>query len=302
MAKLHLRNGQTSNIIRAFLPDSTSTTGAGKTGLTFASSGLIIATIADVESAAVAYTVAGSTIETITTNGTFAAPTATKCRFKEVDATNFPGVYEIQIADARFAVANARILFVSILCTGVAPVLIEIQQLPAPADIRLVAGDATAPGNLALAYNGTGYTDGTAQAGGAATITFAAGDSAVNSFYNGQLVQIVGGTGAGQGARLVTGYVGATKVATVSPAWTTAPDATSTYVRVSNVDILRAVTVESDGSVTAQQALSIMLAGIAGQWTAAGTFKSSGGAANRIVGTAAASAPFRSAITLTPSS
>jgi len=68
--------------------DSTSTTGGAKTGLTFSSSGLIISTIADNESTATAYTQAGSTTETITTLGTFAAPTATKCRFKEVDATN----------------------------------------------------------------------------------------------------------------------------------------------------------------------------------------------------------------------
>ena len=42
-----------------------------------------------------------------------AAPTATKCRFKEVDATNHPGVYEFQFADARFAVSNAKRLVIS---------------------------------------------------------------------------------------------------------------------------------------------------------------------------------------------
>lgn len=108
------KNGQTSVLLRVKLLNSTLSTGAGLTGLTFASAGLIISTIADNEVAATAYTQAGATIETITTNGTYAAPTATKCRFKEVDATNHPGVYEIQIADARFAVANAKGLIVSI--------------------------------------------------------------------------------------------------------------------------------------------------------------------------------------------
>jgi hypothetical protein len=122
-----VKRGATSNIMRVFLQDSTSTTGAGKTGLLFSTTGLIIATIADNESTATTYTVAGSTIENITTLGTFAAPTATKCRFKEVDATYFPGVYEIHIADARYAVANSTQLLVSVQCTGVAPVMSEVQ-------------------------------------------------------------------------------------------------------------------------------------------------------------------------------
>lgn len=111
---MNFKNGQTSIILRFKLLDSSSTTGAGLTGLTSASASLIISTIADVEATAVAYTQAGSTIETITTLGTYAAPTATKCRFKEVDSTNHKGVYEFQFADARYAVANAKSLLVSV--------------------------------------------------------------------------------------------------------------------------------------------------------------------------------------------
>jgi len=110
-----------------FLLDSTSTTGAGKTGLTFSSSGLIIGTIANTEATATTYTAAGSTVETVTTLGTYSAPTATKVRFREVDATNFPGVYEMQIADARFAVTNASQLLISVQATGVAPMMAEVQ-------------------------------------------------------------------------------------------------------------------------------------------------------------------------------
>lgn len=69
---------------------------------------------------------------------------------------------------------------------------------------------------------------GTAQAGGASTITLRSGASATDSLYRGQEVEIYGGTGAGQ-ARIVTAYVGSTKVATVDEAWITQPDATSTY-------------------------------------------------------------------------
>lgn len=68
----------------------------------------------------------------------------------------------------------------------------------------------------------------TAQAGGATTITLDAGASATNSFYNNCLCYITGGTGVGQ-SRFISSYVGATKVATVSSAWSTNPDNTSTF-------------------------------------------------------------------------
>lgn len=69
---------------------------------------------------------------------------------------------------------------------------------------------------------------GTATAGGATSITLAAGASAADDAYNTMTARITGGTGSGQ-ERIVSDYVGATKVATVSVAWTTIPDATSTY-------------------------------------------------------------------------
>ena len=108
------RRSQGSVILRVKILNSSVTTGAGLTGLLFSSTGLRISTIADNEATATAYTAAGATTETITTLGTYAAPTATKCRFKEVDATSHPGIYEIQFADARFAVASAKSLLLSI--------------------------------------------------------------------------------------------------------------------------------------------------------------------------------------------
>jgi hypothetical protein len=101
---------QNSNVIRVFIRDTTSATGGGLTGLDHTSSGLSIGTLANNEASVTTYTSAGSTIETITTIGTYQAPTATKCRFKAVDATNFPGWYEIHLADARFSVSGAKAL------------------------------------------------------------------------------------------------------------------------------------------------------------------------------------------------
>lgn len=68
----------------------------------------------------------------------------------------------------------------------------------------------------------------TAQAGGASTITLDASASATDSEYNNHHLVIVSGTGAGQ-ERKITGYVGATKVATVDTAWTTQPTSSSVF-------------------------------------------------------------------------
>lgn len=111
-------NGSTSNILRFKIFDAGSTVGAGLTGLTEASIGLIISTIASNEATATTYAQASTNIETIAALGTFVAPTASKCRFKEIDATNHAGEYELQIADARFAITNAA--YVDVTLSGFA--------------------------------------------------------------------------------------------------------------------------------------------------------------------------------------
>lgn len=63
---------------------------------------------------------------------------------------------------------------------------------------------------------------GTAQDGGANTITLASGASAVDDFYNNAFITITGGVGAGQ-TRFISDYVGSTKTATVSSNWDTVP-------------------------------------------------------------------------------
>jgi hypothetical protein len=111
---LFARRGETGVILNVKLHDSSVTTGAGKTGLSSSSSGLIISTKADNEASPTVYAQGSSNIESITTIGTYAAPTSGKCRFKEIDSTNHKGCYEIHLADARYAVANARFLLISI--------------------------------------------------------------------------------------------------------------------------------------------------------------------------------------------
>lgn len=84
----------------------------------------------------------------------------------------------------------------------------------------------------ALSHAETGWATirvGLAQAGGASTITLDTDASAANDFYNCDVVFIDAGTGVGQ-VRAITGYVGATRVATVHTAWGTNPDSTSEFV------------------------------------------------------------------------
>lgn len=69
--------------------------------------------------------------------------------------------------------------------------------------------------------------DDVAQAGGADTITLAAGATAAD--LTGFVIELDGGTGSGQ-TRVISAYDGATKIATVYPDWATQPDATSEYI------------------------------------------------------------------------
>jgi len=133
MAKFNYKDGTSSVILRVRVSDTSSTIGGGKTGVAHDSSGLYISAIADNEPTTTSYASSGSTIESITTLGTYAAPTSGKCRFKEVDSTYHPGIYEIQLANTRFN-TGARSLIVSVLASGGHCPPSEIQFEPAPAN------------------------------------------------------------------------------------------------------------------------------------------------------------------------
>jgi Tfp pilus assembly protein PilW len=84
-------------------------------------------------------------------------------------------------------------------------------------------------------------TAGTAQALGnsASAIALAlpsasSSTSSTDNAYNGMQVRLTGGTGAGQ-SRTIASYTASTGIATVSQAWATSPDGTTTYVIVENL-------------------------------------------------------------------
>lgn len=199
------KRGQGSVIVRVKIFDSSVTTGAGKTGLTNVSGGLIISTIADNEATATVYTSAASNVETVTALGTYSAPTASKCRFKEVDATNHKGIYEIQFADARFAVANAKGLLISI--SGVAnaaecDAVIPLRDLDPYDSVR--AGLTALP-NAAAAASGGLIING----GNSGTVTLAAFTVTGATIHTGNVTLSDGLTitrsTAGQPGMIVTG-------------------------------------------------------------------------------------------------
>jgi len=84
-------------------------------------------------------------------------------------------------------------------------------------------------GNITITASAVTTDTGTAQAGGANTITLkAASNYTLDDEPNGMFIEITAGTGSGQ-KRHVEDYVASTKVLTVYPAWDTAPDGTSQY-------------------------------------------------------------------------
>lgn len=131
----------------------------------------------------------------------------------------------------------------------------------APAYDELLRACALSATSLATAVTGT------ATAGGTTTITLPVSASASDGTYNGMTIYLTGGTGAGQNA-VISNYVGATKVATLTNALATAADATTVisipvqvvYKPVSNtlesctfytsVDGLRQIMVGARGSVS----------------------------------------------------
>src|SRR6266478_7228425 len=89
--KLLRKVGVTSEIWQIFIADSTSTTGAGLTGLTSASSGLTAYYHRDTDTTATAISLVTMTVGTFTSSG-----------FKEIDATNMPGWYQFCPPNAAF--------------------------------------------------------------------------------------------------------------------------------------------------------------------------------------------------------
>ncbi len=102
MAKKQIKVGTTSRTEDIFIADSSSTTGAGKTGLVFNTAGLK-AYYALPRAAAVAITLATQTVTGAFSSGGFV----------EIDATNMPGWYRFDLPDAALASGHGSAIHLS---------------------------------------------------------------------------------------------------------------------------------------------------------------------------------------------
>lgn len=114
--KLNILAGATSQIFQIFIADSSSTTGAGLTGLTNASSGLTAYYHRDTDTTATAISIVTMTVGTFTSSG-----------FKEIDATNMPGWYQFCPPNAALAASAKSCAFHLKGVTNMAPLPIEVQ-------------------------------------------------------------------------------------------------------------------------------------------------------------------------------
>ena len=145
MAKLSRKKGIQSQILHIFIQDSSSTTGAGLAGLAFDSASLACRYIN------AGGTLSGAiTLQTITTLGTYEAPTAnTNMRFKEVSsASPSQGVYEIHIHNDWMNLTGGSLVIMLAGATNMAQFRLEI-DLQADVNVTQVAGTAQTAGDLA---------------------------------------------------------------------------------------------------------------------------------------------------------
>ena len=138
-----LKAGATSKSIDVFIQDSSSTTGAGLTGLVY-NSGSLVAYYHRPGAASVAITLA--TLAAITTAWSSGG-------FKEVDATNMPGFYRLDVPDAAIAAGVDEVTILLKGATNMAPCPVKI-ILTAVDLYDSVRGGMTALPNAAAAANG----------------------------------------------------------------------------------------------------------------------------------------------------
>ena len=147
------------------------------------------------------------------------ASVATEARLAELDAANLPADLDAVLVDTGTTLP-AR--FTGVEGATFATATDSLEAIRDRGDAAWTTGAGT--GLTALA-------NGTAQGGTSTTIQLAAGETFANSEPNGNNIKITSGTGSGQ-SRVIISYVGSTDTATIAPAWTTTPDATSVYEMV----------------------------------------------------------------------
>lgn len=146
MAKESVLAGTTSHSVNVFIQDSSSTTGAGLSGLVFNTSGLI---------AYYTFTGANATATQITLATLAAVNSAfSSGGFKELDATNMKGTYRLDLPNAAIAASKGQTVTIQLGgATNMAPCVLEI-ELTAWNNQDGVRGGMTAMPNAAASAIG----------------------------------------------------------------------------------------------------------------------------------------------------
>lgn len=136
MAKLAVKPGTTSLITHVFIRDSSVTTGAGKTGLAYNTSSLVAYYVRPGGSA-MAITLATQTVTGAYSSGGFV----------EVDATNMPGMYRLDVPDAAITTGVRSSVVMLKGAANMEPCALEF-DLTNDANIVAINANATAALNL----------------------------------------------------------------------------------------------------------------------------------------------------------
>lgn len=112
-----IKKGSTDVTIDVWIPDSASTTGGGKTGLAFNTASLVCHYRRGATGAATALTLATQTVGGVHSDGGFV----------EIDATNMPGLYRLDLSDAIIATGVPYVTLMLKGAANMAPVAVELQ-------------------------------------------------------------------------------------------------------------------------------------------------------------------------------
>lgn len=203
--KLIRATGATSQILQVFIADSSSTTGAGLTGLVFNSGGLTAYYHRDNDTTATAISLVTMTVGTFTSSG-----------FKEIDSTNMPGWYQFCPPNAALAGGAKSVGFMLKGATDMAPLPIEI-DLATSVDVASINNQTTVAVTTILPVLGTPiapqYYDIAVLSATPTTIALATTDAFGNAVpdvdqYTFTSFQVVGGTGIGQIIQTTTAAAG----------------------------------------------------------------------------------------------
>lgn len=186
--------------IDVWIGDSSSSVGAGLTGLAYNTASLVCYYRRGATGAATALTLATQTVGGAHSDGGFV----------EISSANMPGLYRLDISDA---IAASGVDYVTIElkgATNMVPTVVRVRLRDRPWVHR-----------------------GTAQSGGSDLVRLATTASTTAGFHNGQLAYIRKGTGAGQSRVVIDystdrdAYVYVAGAANEGRAWAVTPDNTS---------------------------------------------------------------------------